>query len=137
MTITQKITLDMSDLAEMLTDKIGTGYVDPKNIVINDYISPEPLEDTEGVGEQKNVKTSDLFKKSNILKVLKEGLEAAGAGNKYPKNAANICSNAMDDILNEMSGKDAALFTSFLNVKNFARFALLWQKYQSKIQYKI
>ena len=133
----------MSDLAEMLNDKIGTGHVDPKSIVINDYVTPEPPEppeppeDTEGVGEPKAVKTSDLFKKSNILNVLKEGLKAANAGNRYPKDAKKLCLDAMSVLLEEMNTKDADLFRDFINMKNFAKFALLWQKYQSKIQNEV
>lgn len=130
----------MADVIEMLNDKIGSGRnINPNDITITDYSAsktPEIPEDTEGVGEIKS-DGDKLLKKSNILNVLKEGLKAANAENKYPKDAKDICLNSMCEIIAGMSTKDYNLFTAMLNTKGFDTFALLWQKYQSCIQRKL
>ena len=144
MTINQKITLTMADLIDMLDKSINCGIgINPKDITITDYSAakpseiPEDTEGTEGVGEEKDSNSSKLLKKSNILAVLKEGLKAANAENKYPKNAKDICQNSMDEVMALMSNKEYNLFDSMINTKGFDTFALLWQKYQSIIQAKL
>lgn len=141
MTINQRITLTMADLIDMLDKSINCGIgINPKDITITDYTEarlPETPKDTEGVGEDKCSNSSKLLKKSNILAVLKEGLKAANAENKYPKNAKDICQNSMDEVMALMSNKEYNLFDSMINTKGFDTFALLWQKYQSIIQAKL
>ena len=141
MTISHQITLNMADVIEMLDNKIGTGRnIDPRDVIITDYSAskpPEVPEDIEGVGDRKDSDSITLFKKSNILAVLKEGLKAANAENKYPKDAKTICLNAMDEILVAMSKKESVLFSSMICTGGFDKFALLWQKYQSCIQKKL
>jgi len=126
------ITLDMDDILEMVREKIGVeGTLNSEKITITDYEAPQ---DTEGVGEKKAAKTSELVKKSNIVKALKEGLAAANASNIFPKNAKKICEDAMNVTLEELSKKDADLFMRIINTAGFTNFALLWQKYQNQIQ---
>lgn len=136
MTIDHNVSLDMSDLADILSDKFDS-TIDADKIVINDYKVPEPPENTDGVGEEKAVEVAGLVKKSNIVKVLKEGLKAANAEDKFPKNAKSLCEDAMEDTVGEFNNKDATLFAEIINAPGFTKFALLWQKYQSRIQNKL
>lgn len=141
MTINQRITLTMADLIDMLDKSINCGIgINPKDITITDYTEarlPETPKDTEGVGEEKGTYNSKLVKTSNILDVLKEGLKAANAENRYPKEAKTICQDAMDEVIKSMSTKQSVLFSNMINTKGFGDFALLWQKYQSIIQAKL
>lgn len=139
MTIRQEVKLSMSDIIDMLKSKLGMKTeATLDNVVITDYL-PEPkvVEDTEGVGETKDIIASALVKKSNIVNVLKEGLKGANASNKFPKDANKVCADAMSETLAKFSTKEAYLFREIIDNKNFANFAVLWQIYQTSIQQKL
>ena len=123
---------------KMIQEKLEmSGDVDVNSIIINDYSVPEKeLPETEVEGKL-TAKNTELIRKSNIVKVLKEGLDAANASNRFPKNAKKICEDAMDEMIEEMSVREMKHFTHFILTTGYAKFALLWQKYQTKIQNNI
>ena len=141
MTINHYVKLTMADVTDMVKERLGMNdNAKMGDIEITDYpipVAPEEPEDTDGVGDEKGVKISALIKKSNIVKALKEGLKGANASNRFPKDAKNICTEAMDYEIEAMNKKDAKLFTEIINSKGFDKFALLWQKYQTRIQNRL
>ena len=137
MTINQQITLDMSDIISMLKDKLKMSKdSDLVNVIITDYNNPDGT-DNDGIGEKKAVIPSGLVKKSNIVEALKEGLKGANASHKFPKNAIELCEEAMVDVLKNMSTKESNLFKEIINTDGFTKFSLLWQKYQTNIQNRL
>ena len=141
MTINHYVKLTMADVTDMVKERLGMNdKAKMGDIEITDYpipVAPKEPEDTDGVGDKKAVKTSALINKSNIVKVLKEGLKGANASNRFPKDAKNVCIEAMGDAIEAMNKKDAKLFEEIINTKGFDKFALLWQQYQTRIQNRL
>jgi hypothetical protein len=132
-----ELKLTMSDILEMAKKYILSKDTEMpvEDIIITDYEPKEVEEEDECLCEDADIPS--LTKKSTIEKILKEALKDLGYERKIPRCACETCEEAMDEIYSDMSKKEKTIFRNFINTKNFAKFATLWQKLQTKINIQI
>lgn len=149
-----KIEVIKNDITKLLSEKLGISadnvelkFIDIEftSEVKSDVAPIAPAvgevddgdDDCGGTDVDNNTTPAELVIATTIKKVLEKALTDIGYASKMPKNADDICLEAMTEFVDKMSRKERRVFNNFVAECDFKKFVILWQELQTIINKKI